>query len=120
MFFIQPQILIEIDNEGELSFLKGNVSELKKLGATKRNNQYSISGHKSISRQEFEKNVIAIKQHIFEGDVYEVNYSYAHEFEFEGDAFSLYQQMRNREKFLLLPIFSLRGLMFAAHLLNDF
>jgi para-aminobenzoate synthetase component 1 len=96
LFFIQPQILIQIDNEGELSFLKGNVSELQKLAVTKRNNQYSISGHNSISRQEFEENVIAIKQHIYEGDVYEVNYSYAHEFEFEGEAFSLYKQMRNR------------------------
>ncbi len=96
LYFMTPEILIEISATGEGFFLKGTVSDFENLLVPTDTKAFGIHQQKSIDKQQFIEDVNCIKNRIYEGDVYEVNYSYAHQFEFEGNAFELYRQMRER------------------------
>ncbi len=96
LFFMCPSVLIEVTAQGVVTFLKGSIEMLDNFRQPQEKKPFRIHAHQSIKREDFEKDVEAIKHRIYEGDVYEVNYSYAHKFDCEGDAFELYKQMRER------------------------
>ncbi|MBO6794239.1 MAG: anthranilate synthase component I family protein [Balneolaceae bacterium] len=96
LYFMNPEILIEITATGEGIFLKGTVSDLENLLEPTDTQPFGIHQQKSIDKKQFIEDVKRIKHRIYEGDVYEVNYSYAHQFECEGNSYELFQQMRER------------------------
>lgn len=96
LYFMQPTVLLEITAQGEVTFLKGSMKMLERFAEVVNKKPFRIHAHQSINQEAFEKDVKAIKKRIYEGDVYEVNYSYPHQFDCEGAAFALYQQMRER------------------------
>jgi para-aminobenzoate synthetase / 4-amino-4-deoxychorismate lyase len=57
-------------------------------------NEYQLSDIKlNISREEYGRNIDRIREHIANGDVYQITYCIKHKFNFSGDAYSLYKDL---------------------------
>ena len=52
----------------------------------------------SLEREAYLKNIAAIKAHIHAGDVYQINYTGAVTFDYDGPPFLLYQGLRRRQR----------------------
>lgn len=93
LYFMIPQILIEIDAEGRTSFLKGEPGEIveKEFLPT----QISIKPTKQVSEYEYIQKVEQAKRDIYEGRYYEINLSHPLEFEMKGDSWDLYEAMKS-------------------------
>ena len=51
----------------------------------------------SLSKSEYTHKIRMIKEHLLEGNVYQINLTDSFEFEFEGHALDLYRQLRERQ-----------------------
>ena len=51
----------------------------------------------SLSRTDYRKAIRQVKDHLFEGDVYQINLTGSFAFEYDGSASQLYQTLRNRQ-----------------------
>jgi len=94
-YFMQPRILIEFDLDGGYRFLRGE-SLFRELSGRESpwKNEFKIGSKNSIKEEDYIQIVQEAKERIFEGDVYEVNYSYTATYSFLGSGAELYQRMR--------------------------
>ncbi len=95
-YFMKPEVLIEFELDGNYRFLKGEMPSLDQSVILDefKDQELKISDESSISEEDYIRNVMKTKDLIHEGDVYEINYSYAKQFDFKGSGFHLYQKMR--------------------------
>ena len=56
--------------------------------------EFSISPLEGLSKERYIHTIEAVKEDIYEGDYYEMNFSHALKYTFEGDPFTLYRAMR--------------------------
>ena len=52
----------------------------------------------NISRKEYEKNILIIKELIASGDTYQINYTAKYKFDFWGDVCAFYNSLKERQK----------------------
>ncbi len=91
LFFFEPRILIEIDMDGNLRLIIGEVpSQLEAPNFY----SFSLKQKKIISKRDYLHKIEQAQIDIEEGDYYEINISHPLEFEFEGEPWSLYQEMK--------------------------
>ncbi len=93
LYFMVPQILVEIDADGKVKFLKGEPDETLEKG--KESGEISITLRKQISESEYIGKVEQAKKDIYEGRYYEINLSHPLEFEIKGDSWDLYKAMKS-------------------------
>ncbi|MFA5669377.1 MAG: aminodeoxychorismate synthase component I [Balneolaceae bacterium] len=91
LFFFEPSILLEINHAGEITALKGTVPKQLPKVIDKAFNANLKSG---ISKTNYIDKIERAQEQISEGEYYEINLSHALEFDFEGDAWALYQKMK--------------------------
>lgn len=89
MFFMVPEVLIQISSQGEMKYLRGNPEDIKEVGRK----SFTISEKSKIEKEDYLKKVRKAKNHIEEGDYYEINISHPIEFTFEGEPLALYSAM---------------------------
>ncbi len=92
MFFMIPGLLIEISKENEVHSIKGDFPA--NIGGNKLNSDTSVISKSRIQKSEYLDKIRRAQEYITEGDFYEVNLSHALVFEFEGEAFELYNKMK--------------------------
>lgn len=92
LFFFVPDVVLEINDENELISLKGDIP--KDLPQTIIESDISLILEGKISKEEYLEKIIKAKNHIQEGDYYEINVSHPLEFTFRGAAWDLYQRMK--------------------------
>lgn len=93
MFFMVPQLLLEISKDGNIKILKGDLPA--DVGNSDFKKDFKLQLSNRMDKWEYLNLVNKAKEDIFEGDYYEVNLSHPVEFVFHGDSFSLYQAMKN-------------------------
>ena len=93
MFFMVPGFLLEIDKNGSIDILKGELPA--EIDPLRNGEEFTIRLSSRIEELEYLNLVKKAQKDIFEGDYYEVNLSHSVEFSFQGDSFSLYKAMRN-------------------------
>ncbi|MFD2532745.1 anthranilate synthase component I family protein [Gracilimonas halophila] len=93
MFFMVPGLLLEIDKNGSIDILKGELPA--EIDPLRNGEEFTIRLSSRIEESEYLNLVKKAQKDIFEGDYYEVNLSHSVEFSFQGDSFSLYKAMRN-------------------------
>lgn len=92
-WFFVPELLIELDElTCEMSILRGELP--KDLRKTTILNNCRVKAVKQIDKDAYIKQIQEAKSRIKEGEFYEINLSHALEYEFEGDSWSLFEQMR--------------------------
>jgi para-aminobenzoate synthetase component 1 len=91
LLFIVPEVLLHIDGNQQIQWLKGESAPIVHPGAD------YLPVDLKLSHQEPEEDYIRAveraREHIHEGNFYEINLSHQQVYDFEGDAFSLYEQM---------------------------
>lgn len=92
LYMMEPSVLFKIEN-GSIEQLIGQTIEInldrkKLIDCTVRD---LVPG---VSRNDYKTAVRKIKDHIKEGDFYELNYSYPFTAAFLGDSYELYKKMR--------------------------
>lgn len=93
MFFMVPGLLLEIDKNGSIDILKGELPA--EIDPLRNGEEFTIRLSSRIEESEYLNLVKKAQKDIFEGDYYEVNLSHSVEFSFQGDSFSLYKAMKN-------------------------
>ena len=93
LFFFVPQLLIEIDAQGNVNVLKGSLPE--DLPRTVIRDRVSIKSTNQTLKKDYVEKIISAQKQIKEGDFYEINISHPLEFELEGKAWDLYQKMKS-------------------------
>lgn len=94
MFFMIPEIIITIDGNDELNAVKGEIPQHIKFIQKQNNREFSIHPYSQISKEEYVEQINKAKQDIYEGAYYEINLSHPLEFKFEGEAWSLFEAMK--------------------------
>jgi para-aminobenzoate synthetase component 1 len=95
MFFMEPGLLIRFDESGIICSDGGHeFSEWDSGGTASLNEAKAENLGPKISVDEYVRKVEEIKRRIYEGDFYELNYSYPFQGEFSGDPLDLYEKMR--------------------------
>ena len=74
--------------------IAGNTFNIEQTGTTHRIHNLRFS----LDQSEYEHNIAQIKTHIFNGDVYQINYTGSLQFDFIGDPASLYESLKQRQK----------------------
>lgn len=92
MFFMIPELLVEITNQEEIHVLKGKLTDY--IVPEVPVGEIFVKPKISIDKKEYLKKIEEAQRHIAEGDFYEINVSHALEFTFAGDEFQLYKKMR--------------------------
>lgn len=93
-YFMIPELLIEFDHLGRYKILKGNLPDLGSKFSIKKKSDFLLSERVSFTKDHYEKNVIKAKDLIHKGEIYEINYSYMKEFDFDGTGWDLYKAMK--------------------------
>ena len=106
MYFMIPDVLIEVSNTGEYTFLKGEEESV----FYKETDSFRVTGQQLISRKSYITKVEKALADIAEGEYYEVNISHPIRYSFEGDAFALYQKMKQRGPVPFASFLSMEGL----------
>lgn len=91
-YFMEPSILITVE-KGEINSVLGKVPR-GEIESKKVNTGMFESMYYDIEEEEYVEKVVKIKEMIREGDFYELNFSYPITGTFKGDAYGLYQKMR--------------------------
>jgi para-aminobenzoate synthetase component 1 len=95
-YFMIPGLLIEIESNGTYKVLKGKVPEYDASKICESEHRsVKITNEKSISQHEYQSKVRMALELIHKGEIYEVNYSYLKQFNFEGSGWNLYQSMKD-------------------------
>lgn len=95
-YFMRPGVLVQFDKDGAFNILKGRKKIRNVIpDSIGKNDHFSIGSEESITEGEYVGKVLEAKRLIHEGEVYELNYSYAKKYTFEGEGWSLYKKMRN-------------------------
>lgn len=92
MFFFVPHYLYEIDAEGNLKDLTGN--GFPDSGTIKPYPALSLKQHYTLSKEQYISTVKDILNDIYEGEYYELNYTHALEFDFQGDPLTFFEYQR--------------------------
>ena len=92
MYFMVPEVLIEIQHNNKVTFLKGEETAYEDAPVQ----EFSVSRQEHIPKKEYIRKIEKAQFDISEGNYYEVNLSHPLRFLFDGDAFSLYQKMKER------------------------
>ncbi|WP_421774044.1 anthranilate synthase component I family protein [Gracilimonas sp.] len=92
LYFMVPEVLVEIDATGKVKFIKGEPNKTLKKG--KESGDISITLKNQISESEYIRKVEQAKKDIYEGRYYEINLSHPLEFEIKGDSWDLYEAMK--------------------------
>ncbi|TVR16006.1 MAG: anthranilate synthase component I family protein [Balneolaceae bacterium] len=94
LYFMEPESLLIYEN-GEVS-LYGNPVELENIspGKTESSKPDAVDVKELVTKEEYIKNVVLIKERIAAGDFYELNYSYALQTEWKTHPYRLFQKMR--------------------------
>jgi para-aminobenzoate synthetase component 1 len=91
LFFMVPELVIEIQADQHVRELKGKIPNEKKRDSGK---ELSIELQHRISKADYIELVKQAKLDIYEGEYYEINLSHSLEFEIKGDSWDLYQEMK--------------------------
>jgi len=92
MYFMEPEKLFVIDNEG-LRQISGESVEIPEN--IDENLRLTVNGFVAdIKKEEYVENVLDIQKHIKNGDFYELNYSFPMMGKFDGNSYDLYRKMR--------------------------
>lgn len=91
MFFMIPEVLIEVLSTGQLNYIYGK-PEIKSI-TRNRTAEFQLSKQNSISQKAYIDKVKRAQEHIEEGDYYEINLSRPLVYDFEGDPIELYKAM---------------------------
>lgn len=92
LFFMNPGLLLEIDELGNVRVIKGEIPDEKEFFVTER--PLAIEWLKCTSKEEYVAKVQKAQQDIYEGKYYEINLSHPLEFTFKGNPWELYRRMR--------------------------
>ena len=92
LFFMIPDILLEVDLNGRIRIIKGSVPEAKMYSPS---NDFQFNTAHLISEEEYISKVKRAQIDIYEGEYYEINLSHPIVFNFNGDPLALYQAMRD-------------------------
>jgi para-aminobenzoate synthetase component 1 len=92
LYFMVPEVLVEIDAAGRLKFLRGEPHEVLEKDVVP--GEISITPKRQISESEYIRKVELAKKDIYEGRYYEINLSHPLEFEIKGDSWDLYEAMK--------------------------
>lgn len=92
MYFMVPEVLIEIDSLGELTYLLGSYKGVN-LEKTE-GDSFSFGKQEKINKYKYLKKISLAKDQIFEGEYYEINLSHPIKYSFEGNPFELFQRMK--------------------------
>ncbi|MEO9884918.1 MAG: aminodeoxychorismate synthase component I [Balneola sp.] len=92
IFFFVPKILIEINSEKDFIVHKGRIPE--DLRKSEFRGRIKLEKSKQILKTDYFEKIAKAKHLINEGEIYEVNISHPIEFNFEGNPWDLYQDMR--------------------------
>lgn len=94
MYFMVPEVLIEISKDGTQNLVFGKEEELEFLQSEERG--FHLSERIITKKEVYLKKVKTAKKYIAEGDYYEINLSHPLEFEFIGDPLELYETMMEK------------------------
>lgn len=79
-------------------YYSGNCPEGTAFDLPLPSGQYIINNLRmSISESEYRKCIAQIKEHLLQGDIYQVNYTIKYLFVFSGDPYALYCDLKNRQ-----------------------
>ena len=92
IFFFVPKILIEINSEKDFIVHKGRIPE--DLRKSEFRGRIKLEKSKQILKTDYFEKIAKAKHLINEGEIYEVNISHPIGFNFEGNPWDLYQDMR--------------------------
>ena len=92
MYFFSPQLLLKIDQDEEISILKGEPPDV--FEGVAESGEFRLSAKNYLSKEEYLQKVKKVQHDIFEGEYYELNLTHALEFEFSGDSLRLFEQMK--------------------------
>lgn len=94
MYFMVPGVLIEIGEDGTLTYLKGEEEVPVRHDGS--NESFTINESSQTTKDDYLKKVRIAKRQIFEGDFYEINLSHPLEYRFDGNPFALFTKMKER------------------------
>ena len=105
LWFMEPGILAKLptskkenNHEDKTDWLKGEQrwADLQQhfMCSSSESQEFSISPLEGLSKERYIHTIEAVKEDIYEGDYYEMNFSHALKYTFEGDPFTLYRAMR--------------------------
>lgn len=92
LYFFVPKLLIEINSDGEVKYLKGSEELLP--DTVNIPSQLSIQSTKQVEREAYLEKIRNAQLEIAEGEYYEINLAHALEFRITGDALDLYERMK--------------------------
>ncbi len=92
MFFMIPELVIEVDVEQNFIPLKGKLPKFDPNKSTGK--KIALKMQSKIPEATYRKMIERIKQDIYEGEYYELNLTHALQFEMQGDSWDLYQRMK--------------------------
>ncbi len=91
-YFMIPELLIEINQSGEITILRGELPNPSELEHN--HHLLDVINQISITKNEYLDSVELAKKNIYEGNIYELNYTYTQRYDFIGSAINLYEAMR--------------------------
>ncbi|MAL18814.1 MAG: hypothetical protein CL670_07045 [Balneola sp.] len=92
LYFIVPELVIEIDADEQLRAIKGELPE--NLDSDTLRKDVFVKLKNRISKTNYIELVNKAKSDIYEGEYYEINLSHPLQFDIEGDSWDLYQAMK--------------------------
>ncbi|MBD3616374.1 MAG: anthranilate synthase component I family protein [Gracilimonas sp.] len=94
LFFMVPELLLEIDSQHNIQVIKGELPEGIEPSEIRMFDKFSVQLESRIEETEYLKRVEMAQKDIFEGDYYEINLSHPLQFSFYGDPLDLYERMK--------------------------
>ncbi|WP_246075326.1 aminodeoxychorismate synthase component I [Gracilimonas mengyeensis] len=92
LYFMEPELILELEEDGEAKTIKGKVPEIK--SSENISGEFHIKLETQISEHEYKAKIKRAQQDITEGEYYEINLSHPLVFEVTGDSLDLYQAMK--------------------------
>ncbi len=94
-YFMNPGLVIVFDQSGEFEIVKGELPQLDHSDNLDNDGlPLKLWNENSISENDYHTKVELAHELIYEGDIYEINFSYLKTFDFEGSGWNLYQAMK--------------------------
>lgn len=94
LFFMVPEILIQILKNGEVEVLLGTIPN--EFEGSTEIEEFSFFDKECIDKGKYISKIKKAKEYILEGDFYEVNLSHSLSFNCTGNPLSLYEKMKDK------------------------
>ncbi len=90
LFFMVPEVLIEVNETGDMEYLRGEPTSIDKNWYP---SDVKLESKNQIKKRSYLKKIYQAKKRIREGEFYEINISHPIQYQFKGDSLDLYNKM---------------------------